>query len=82
MQSAVHVELAVVVGFEPTNDGVKVRCLYHLATPQRWSRVGDLNSQLTAYKAVTLPIELTRLTVYLKVDTTAIFFFDRRIICS
>lgn len=50
----------MVVGFEPTNDGVKVRCLYHLATPQCWSRVGGLNSQLTAYKAVTLPIELTR----------------------
>ena len=29
-----NLEMAGVVGFEPTNAGIKTRCLNHLATPQ------------------------------------------------
>ena len=32
--------LAGVAGFEPTNAGIKIRCLNHLATPQYEKEVG------------------------------------------
>ena len=35
--------MAGVAGFEPTNAGIKIRCLNHLATPQCNSGAGDEN---------------------------------------
>ena len=32
--------MAGVAGFEPTNAGIKIRCLNHLATPQSGELVG------------------------------------------
>ena len=32
--------MAGVAGFEPTNAGIKIRCLNHLATPQCGKKVG------------------------------------------
>ena len=31
--------LAGVAGFEPTNAGIKIRCLNHLATPQCYKKI-------------------------------------------
>ena len=39
--------LAGVAGFEPTNAGIKIRCLNHLATPQynKWGGLRESNSR-------------------------------------
>ena len=44
--------LAGVAGFEPTNAGIKIRCLNHLATPQFKKLVGRATrSELTTSRA-------------------------------
>ena len=47
------------LGFEPRNDGVKVRCLTAWLIPNKCRRE-ELNPQPTDYKSVALPIELQR----------------------
>lgn len=50
------VQMAVVVGIEPTNTWVKAMCLNRLAIPQYWSCSRDLNPKPTAYRADALPL--------------------------
>ncbi len=47
--------LAGVAGFEPTNAGIKIRCLNHLATPQgimgRATRIELTTSRATIWRS-------------------------------
>jgi hypothetical protein len=54
-------------GFEPWDDGVKVRCLTAWLIPNvDQCRREDLNPQPTDYKSVALPVELQRLIVLIR----------------
>ena len=50
------------MGIEPTNAGITIRCVNHFATTAilRWCRQQESNPRPTDYKSVALPAELHR----------------------
>ena len=51
--------MAGMAGFEPTNDGVKVRCLTTWLYPYIWGGVWDSNPRHSVPQTDALPTELT-----------------------